>query len=222
MNPTPRTSDRSNVLRIAVSQRVYINAHAERLDALDQRWPIFLRQCGCECVPLPNVPQLASARLADSPIDGVLLTGGNDLQRYGGDAPERDATEQLLLRYARERQLPLIGVCRGMQVLQDEVGLELTPVEGHVSAQQCIQWQGAARIVNSYHNWGTTRTSPEYDIIGHADDGTIKAIQHRSLPWLGVMWHPERIHPFASEDLTLFREHLSGLALASPPPSTSS
>ena len=48
----------------------------------------------------------------------MVLTGGNDLAALGGDAPERDATENALLDAAESRRLPVIGVCRGMQVIQ--------------------------------------------------------------------------------------------------------
>jgi putative glutamine amidotransferase len=44
-------------------------------------------------------------------VGGIVLTGGNDLTAYGGDAPDRDATETALLDFAERRNLPVLGVC---------------------------------------------------------------------------------------------------------------
>ena len=68
----------------------------------------------------PTTRQLALAAVGELALAGVVLSGGGDLQRYGGDDPRRDATEQALLDRALERGgLPLLGVCRGMQALVD-------------------------------------------------------------------------------------------------------
>ena len=49
-------------------------------------------------------------------------------------------------------------------------------------------------IVNSYHNWGISKSdlSPNLLPLAIADDGTIEALEHKQLPWVGIMWHPER------------------------------
>lgn len=193
--------------RIALSQRVWINAHGERLDALDQRWPALLAQAGLDALAVPNLPAAASDWLGRFEVAGILLTGGNDLVQLGGDAPERDATEELLCGWAVERGLPLLGVCRGMQFLQARAGVSLEAVAGHVAARQRIEWETRQEEVNSYHRFGTRESGSGYLVTGRAADGVVKSIRHRERPWLGIMWHPERETPFQVRDLQLLRAH---------------
>jgi putative glutamine amidotransferase len=140
------------------------------------------------------------------PISGILLTGGNDLTAYGGDAPERDATESVLIDIADKRALPILGVCRGMQMIQHRFGIRLGRVAGHVARLQTISVEGNPAEVNSYHNFGTTETRPPLQAWAFAEDGVIKAIRHPGARMTGIMWHPERLSPFASRDITLFQQ----------------
>jgi putative glutamine amidotransferase len=191
---------------VALSQRVAVDpVHGERRDCLDQAWARFLAACGLAPLALPNVEPVALALLGRHDVAGLLLTGGNDLGTLGGDAPERDRTELALLEHAERRALPVIGVCRGMQVLQLRWGIALKAVSGHVQAQQEIAVGGLRAQVNSYHRFGTDDSRAPLEVWARADDGIVKAVRHASLPVTGIMWHPERIEPFASADIALFR-----------------
>lgn len=191
---------------VAITQRVAIDPrHGERRDCLDQRWAEFLLACELVGVPVPNTPGAALALLESVPLAGVVLTGGNDLAAYGGDAPERDTTENALIDRADETKLPVFGVCRGMQVVQHRFGIPLHRVEGHVTPRQTISIAGAATEVNSFHNIGTTENRPPLEVWAVADDRTIKAVQHPNGRLTAIMWHPERLSPFAARDIALFR-----------------
>ena len=108
---------------LAVTQRVAVLPdRGERRDCLDQAWSRFLSACGLLPVLMPNVTSVALELCAQTNVAGLLLTGGNDLAAVGGDAPERDATENALLDMAEQQHLPVIGVCRGMQLLQQRSG----------------------------------------------------------------------------------------------------
>ena len=192
---------------LAVTLRVIHDPHTgERRDALDQRWYGLLQQAGFLPVLLPNQLSPAQALLQLVPVCGLLLTGGNSLLSCEGDAPERDALEMALLAWAEAEHKPILGVCRGMQMLMHSCGESAQRVTGHVCAQQEIQIHERRRVVNSYHQWGHTRASDDWRIWARADDGVIKAVQHTRLPWWGLMWHPERLEPFAPEDIALLQE----------------
>lgn len=191
---------------IALTQRVdIIDTYGERRDALDQRWGKLLLQSGLLPVTVPNNPGWLEVFLAQQAVDGILLTGGNSLACYGGNAPERDAVEALLLDYAISRNLPVLGVCRGMQVILDRCGVTLQTVTGHVAAEQEIDVEGQRVRVNSYHDWGTYAASAELNVWARADDGVIKAVRHKMHRIWGIMWHPERFASFRSEDLALLQ-----------------
>ncbi len=193
--------------RIAVTQRVeVVPGYGERRDALDQRWTPFLAHIPMVPLIVPNNPGALPLLLESFPVDGILLTGGGDLMAYGGVAPERDATEAALIRFAIDKSVPLIGVCRGMQAIQHFFGLKLAAVSGHVAPEQTILINGARANVNSYHRFGSTSTVSDLQVWAEADDGVIKAVRHRALAITGVMWHPERCAPLREADIELFRQ----------------
>jgi len=192
---------------VAVTQRVdIVAARNERRDALDQRWADFLSACDLVGFPVPNHPELACDLLEAVSPAGLVLTGGNDLAGYGGDAPERDETERRLIDWARRRKLPILAVCRGMQVVADAFSANLGRLAGHAGTRHRIRIDGGAtRDVNSYHTWSVA--VPEgFSSWAIAEDGSVEAMRHASEPITGILWHPEREAPYHSEDIALFRE----------------
>ena len=164
-------------------------------------------------------------------LDGLILSGGADIDpgRYGADAhpetamvqPERDEAELALLRGALARELPVLAICRGMQLLNVVHGgalhqhlPELVGHEGHRERpgtfsdhdvrleprSQTGRLLGARTEVKSSHHQGLATVGEALEAVGWADDGSIEAIEdpaHRFA--LGVLWHPEE-----GEDKRLF------------------
>ena len=200
---------------IALTMRV--DGARERRDALDQNWYAVLAGLGYRIVLIPNYPEVAGgaqAFLTDLGIDGVILTGGNDLEGTPGAknvAKERDALEGALIEACAARDLPLLGVCRGMQRLVAYYGGELAPVEGHVATMHAIQPTGEGslplsdvREVNSYHDFGVPKSGlPDSLIVSATTDGEwVEAVSHESLRQWGILWHPER-DPMDARDARL-------------------
>jgi putative glutamine amidotransferase len=190
-----------------VTQRVVVDPpHGCRRDCLDQAWIKFLLHCGLVPVPMPNSPKAALALCDETLVRGIVLTGGNDLAAYGGDALDRDATENTLLDLAERRGLPVLGVCRGMQVIQHRFGVPLRKIEGHVTPRQRIRIEGQIAEVNSFHSFGSTESREPLKTWAVAEDGVIEAIRHEGGRMIGVMWHPERRDPFNPDDVALFSQ----------------
>ena len=192
---------------VGITQRVeIISENEERRDALDQRWASFLIECGYMIYPIPNCIEMLPAVLL-MPLYGVILTGGNTLDT---DAPERDVVETTLLKYSIDHALPLLGVCRGMQIILNHFGSVLKQVSGHVVNSHSILLEDRIVDVNSYHNYGAYEVTAPLKVIGKSEDGVIEAIEHDYLPIKGVMWHPERHQPFTLSDKNMIT-HLFGL-----------
>jgi gamma-glutamyl-gamma-aminobutyrate hydrolase PuuD len=190
------------MIRVAITQRVDIIAsYGERRDALDQQWSAFFRAAGLMPILVPNQPDLALSIVDDFGAAGVLLSGGNDLAVYGGDAPERDETERALVEWALASGRPVLGVCRGMQLIQHLFDVPLERIEGHVCRSQTIEVEGKPATVNSFHHFGTTESATELEVWARSDDGVVKALRHQSLSLEAFMWHPERMSPFRAEDI---------------------
>ena len=193
------------MLKIGLTQRVEILVERdERRDCLDQAWTALLVPDGCWPVPLPNTVRDVSGMIRDLNLDGVILTGGNDLTHVPGarnTAPHRDDFERELLTCCRRQQIPVLGVCRGLQMMVDYYGGQLVPVVGHVATRHPLVVRSPTPMpltdrdeVNSFHDFGVKdhHLGPELQVVATAPDGSVEAIAHRTLPQWAVMWHPER------------------------------
>jgi len=192
-----------------------------------------LQRAGARVVVLP--PDDADAAVLDR-LDALVIAGGADVDpaRYGAephattDVPRttRDESELLLYRGARERGLPVLGICRGLQVMAVAEGgtLEqhLPDVVGgstHRDAPGTFNDHGArfapgslaarvvgaeAAVVNSSHHQGVADAG-RLSVTGWADDGTVETAEDPAGGFvLGVQWHPEACEDPAVSD-RLFR-----------------
>jgi gamma-glutamyl-gamma-aminobutyrate hydrolase PuuD len=166
-------------------------------------------------------------------VDGLVFSGGPDLdpELYGqeahaetfGIATERDRAELTLLEAALERDMPVLAICRGSQVLNvarggdlvqhlpDVVGDERHKHTPGAFADHEVEVAKDTRLskllgerapVKSHHHQGLGRVGEGLVVSAHAEDGTVEAVEDPSHRFaLGVLWHPE-----AGHDLKLFEE----------------
>ena len=188
--------------KIFYTQRVEIvESYHERRDCADQNIPRLLQACGYLPFPIPNVIDDIAAYLEAGRPDGILLTGGNSLICYGGNAAERDRTDAHVLQWAIEKRIPVYGFCRGMQSILDFFGVKLRQVENHVALRHNVSGEWGTRNVNSYHNQAALQVCPELIVTAVSEDRVIEALRHKEYPIEATMWHPEREQPFAKEDI---------------------
>ena len=192
---------------IGVTARVDINHdYGERRDALDQNWYHFLVQCGLLPIILPNSIDLLEKYVSQFQFSGFLLSGGNSPVVCNGDAPERDEVEMMLINLAIEQSIPVVGVCRGMQMIQLYFNQHLESVHGHVNTRSDVTFGGISRTVNSFHHFAAQTISPPLLADAVSSDGVIKAVKHLSNDVYGIMWHPEREAPFDGLDIEFFKK----------------
>jgi putative glutamine amidotransferase len=208
--------------RIGITQRVEPAPGSHELrDCLDQRWAPLLESLGRAPIPLANRAGDPAEYLRALDLDGLILSGGNDLADAPGArsaAPERDRLERAALAWAIEKRRPVLGVCRGMQAINVFLGGQLVPVTGHAGTRHVIHTLADAGLgwpdsfeVNSYHDFGITARGLATDLVALAasKDGSIEACRHRSAACIGIMWHPERETPPGHRDLELLRSLLA-------------
>ena len=209
-------------MNIGISQRVdNIEAHNEWRDALDQRMNAWVIEAGFIPVPVPNSLVDMSLSGDSQPmlerwlhslhIDALLLSGGNDI----GSVPHRDLTERYLLRWAEKNSKPVLGICRGMQMIGTYSGVELIHADGHVNTRHQLNinydyGQSLPKSVNSYHNLVLQECPTQFEVLATSEDGNIEAIMHREMSWEGWMWHPEREKKFVKINQERFKKLMSG------------
>ena len=166
-------------------------------------------------------------------LDGLILTGGLDVQPelYGAQRhpltdparPDRDEWEIALFRGAEERRMPVLAICRGLQLvnvarggtlhqhLPEALGTERYRVGGGVFATNEVAVDEGSRIaelvgteplaVHSYHHQGVDRLGDGLVVTARTDDGLVQAFESDGGGYLvGVQWHPEQ----NAEDRRLF------------------
>ena len=185
---------------VAISQRVEIfKKYDEIRDLLDQRLSSFCLDAGYLPVPIPNVldDQILRQWLISLQPIALILSGGNDIGEY----PKRDNVEKNLLNYSQDRNCPVLGICRGMQMMTCWAGGTLKPVDGHVANRHRIRGEINGNV-NSFHNFSASKCPSGFITLATSDDSEIEAFRHETLPWEGWMWHPEREKKYQERDLT--------------------
>lgn len=199
-------------LRIGISQRRdAVPGRDEARDALDVRLCGLLWELGFLPMPLASGIDAPAAYLEELALDGVVLSGGSDV----GVTPARDTLERAALDIATQQNLPVLGICRGMQMINVFQGGSLRQIEGHTAVRHRITGplvSTEGQQVNSYHDLALMRDDlgAELQAIAWSEDGVVEAIRHACLPWLGIMWHPERDMPCSDADKKLIKSHFTG------------
>lgn len=215
----------------------------DRAALLPAVYPELVRAAGGLAVMLPpDDPERAAAVAAR--LDGLVVAGGPDVSpalygcaphpRTTADAPERDGWESALIEAALAAELPLLGICRGMQLLNvvrggtlvqhlpDAVGTEdhcptpgvftchpVRPVPGTALAGLVPE---AELSVPTYHHQAVDRLGSGLRAAAHAADGTVEAVEGQGPGFvLGVQWHPER-----HQDLRIVRALVHAAAAPRP------
>jgi putative glutamine amidotransferase len=144
-------------------------------------------------------------------VDALVLQGGGDVhpEYYGHELHpatntldrRRDEFELALLRGARERAMPVLGICRGIQLVNVGYGGTLGQLDTWDALAHRIEIAPDSRLarvmdttameVNSVHHQATDRLGDGLRAVAWAEDGVVEAIEHATDPVLAVQWHPE-------------------------------
>jgi len=217
-----------------------------------QETQYFLPRCyasaliAAGAVPVQLSPEMDNAMMDAclASLDGILLAGGNDMApelfnqepiaQLGEVNPLRDQFEMRLIVKAFQRQMPVLGICRGVQSMNVSMGGTLyqdLPSQyrtsagapplchnqtrpDHYTSHAVSITEGTllARLVNtgtlqvnSFHHQAAAEAADGLIVSARASDGVIEALEHPDHPFfLGVQWHPERYHDRTQDAAVLF------------------
>jgi putative glutamine amidotransferase len=194
----------------------------QRADVLPTAYAAAVEASGGVPVLLPPVGQAGAADVVVARLDGLVISGGADVDpgRYGasphprtaGWRPDRDAWESALLDAASAVALPVLGVCRGMQLMAVHAGGVLdqhTPdlvdherhspgadeygeIEVSTTTGSRVSALVGDRLAVNCHHHQSVRTHPGFVAVAHAADGTLEAMEAPGDRFcVAVQWHPE-------------------------------
>ncbi|MFN8439171.1 MAG: gamma-glutamyl-gamma-aminobutyrate hydrolase family protein [Caldilineaceae bacterium] len=223
--------------------------HGLPLYIMNQTYVRVLESMGALPLLIPLQMSEATLRGIFERLDGLFLPGGEDMDpaTYGEDRhpqlgatdSERDRTEMLLTRWAIEEGMPLLGVCRGVQVINVVCGGSLyqdllsqeSSYSKHdyfppnheryrISHQVLIepdsrlaQALGNVHEVNSMHHQGIARLGNSLRVVARSEDGLPEALEVPELPFVvGVQWHPEELAKTDPHSAGLFFNFIAAAA----------
>ena len=160
-------------------------------------------------------------------IDGLILSGGHDIspynygqepsQKLGETFPERDTYEMILLEESKKRDIPILGICRGFQLINVAAGgtlyQDLSLIPGNILKHNQVSNPtlkthkieikensfissifGKETMVNSFHHQAIDKVADDFIVVARASDGVVEAIEHKTYKFLvAVQWHPEML-----------------------------
>ena len=160
-------------------------------------------------------------------IDGLILSGGHDInpynygqepsQKIGEFFPERDIYEMILLEESKKRDIPILGICRGFQLINIAAGgtlyQDLSLIPGNILKHNKVSNPtlkthkieikensfissifGKETMVNSFHHQAIDKVADDFIVVARASDGVVEAIEHKTYKFLvAVQWHPEML-----------------------------
>ena len=170
------------------------------IDFIDHHWLNFFNKKKIDFTLIPNKEKLALEKIKNSKkIDLIIIPGGSDLFKKDKISKIRLNLEKLLIKYSIKKKIPLLGVCRGMQVINYYYGGKLNKVKNHMKIKSKIYLKDSLfkkkiMKVKCYHTFGINKSNLGKNLKIKAVDNksNIEMFEHKQKNIIGVMWHPER------------------------------
>lgn len=213
--------------RIGLTMRTDSNQYGSQCDVIEHTYLIFFKKFDFFPILIPNIENRLCNFLYDMSLDGIVLSGGNDVSSeyetslLKGDRKNitiRDLNEHKILNWAIQNQKPVLGICRGMQFINAFFGggIERNLMDSigtnHADTRHIVRFidnpinLSGETIVNSYHHQGITKSkiSNSLKVFALSQDSlVIEGIYHPTFPIVGVQWHPERELKYSKYDKQL-------------------
>ncbi|MCR2064281.1 MULTISPECIES: gamma-glutamyl-CDP-amidate hydrolase [Campylobacter] len=195
---------------IGISQRLLLNeSYYELREALALEWGAFFKTNLQGFLPLPLSYEIDFKAYAPH-LKGVILSGGNDLNSLNPNelSLKRDAYESKIIAHCLKNDLPLLGICRGAQMIAWYFKSSLKPCQNHIGTHSILTKKGVFEV-NSFHNFCIENLGENLKSLAVAEDKSIEAFKHKKRQIYGIMWHIEREKGLGES--AIFKKWLKGV-----------
>ena len=180
---------------IGISQRLVENTtYVEIREALSLEWGEFFNKYLLGYLPLPLDYNIDFCRYIPS-IKAVILSGGNDLSMLNPNplCQMRDVYERKIIEVCMQHNIPLLGICRGAQMIASYFHSHLEKLSCHIGEHNIIEIGTKQEFcVNSFHHYGIKALGGDLEALSLAEDKSVESFKHKSYDIYGIMWHIER------------------------------
>ena len=195
---------------IAITSReLYTRSNKKKKDFLSKDWYKLANKCNFKILPLLNSNHKSLQFLNQKKVKGIIFSGGGPITKNLGKLKfnkdnsinsNRDIIETKLYKICKKKNIPLLGVCRGMQVINLLEGGKIHKIRNHVSKihnlklkKKFIKEYILPKKVNSFHEYGIKRQflGKKLEEIGLVNN-YVEVFKHEKKKIYGIMWHPER------------------------------
>ncbi|AXL42735.1 gamma-glutamyl-gamma-aminobutyrate hydrolase family protein [Campylobacter jejuni] len=179
---------------IGITQRLICNeSYHEERECLALDWgKLFNKDLFKNFTPLPLSYEIDFSHYKHL-IKAVILSGGNDLSFYSPNvlSKKRDLYEKQVIEICLKEKIPLLGICRGAQMIAHYFNSHISPCENHIGKHE-VFFSKEKFISNSFHNFAIEKLGEDLVELCLAKDNTIEAFKHKYENIFGIMWHIER------------------------------
>lgn len=193
------------MIKALISQREVVNQYGGLSDSLEKEYVDYFSGLGITVFPVSNFGNVEEIFALN--WDLIILTGGGILQqqyynfeRTGIRQEYRDAAEEKLIQIGIEKNIPILGICRGMQMINTFFGVKISSfvdctIERKIKVSHPVVIDEREYLVNNYHNDGLFTDALGEGLVAIATDfenKTVEAFSNRENSIMGIQWHPER------------------------------
>ncbi len=206
-------------MNVLMTQRIGKDKHNCYYDYLESNYVKYFNQFNINLVILPNNVTDVIDFYNINRCNKIILTGGDDISeslysnksiKIDKNLYQRDLNEKKLINFSVKNKIPLLGICRGFQIINVCLGGDLTQdltkisnyknTDKHTiifSDKFIKKMQVESLQVNSYHNQGISidQLSEDLELIAfNKKDNIVEMYKHKKLDIYGIQWHPERVN----------------------------
>ena len=169
------------------------------VDFLDYNWIKYFEKKNYNFYIIPNSKRNFLKISKKIKPNLIILAGGNDLFQNNKYVKNRLKVEKDLINYGISKKIPILGVCRGMQLINHFFKGKISKVKGHMRKKNRVIFKQKIFSkkyidITSYHNYGIKKKdmASKFDALATDNNENIEIFKHKKLNIFGVMWHPER------------------------------